>query len=253
MAALNLFRYFYRKSVIHLTDARCKLFCLLVFGIATLQAQTWGMILLSALLLMVYLLGKLPLQLLRPFGKMLLIWLPLMILVPGVAMEGTAIADQGFLSKLTYEGLSYGLGFAWKFVLFMGISIVLTSTATTRQISHAVAWYLKPMPARVSATVSTMIQLILAQTPVIFDAYQQINSAQQARLGNRQSNWGVKRLYRLLPPLLYSIFTRADELAYAMESRCFNYRRTQTSDKMTLEDVVKTILFCGVCVVCMVW
>ncbi len=225
----------------------------MVFGVATLQAQTWGMMLLSVLMLIVYLLGKLPLQLLRPYGKMLLIWMPLMILIPGIAMEGNAISEQGILSKLTREGVSYGFGFAWKFVLFIVISVVLITTTTTRQISHAIAWYLKPFPNKVSATVSTMMQLTLAQAPAIFDAYQQINTAQQARLGNRQRKWGVKRIYRLLPPLLYSIFTRADELAYAMESRCFNYQRTQTSGKMILDDVVKTIVFCGVCVVCMVW
>lgn len=250
MADLALFRYTYRQSVIHALDARCKLLCMAAFTIAVLLqpygGRYIGLAVMSSLLAGIYLLAKQPASMVKKMLPVLLVWLPMLIVAPALAKTGTPLAPKGVLARLSQEGLQYGIGYGWKFLLFLVFSQLMVATTTVSEISKAVAWYLHPLPKPVPAVVGVLLSLTLAQIPALFDAYQQINHAQTARLGNRVKN-PVKRIRNLLLPLLQNLFTRADELALAMEARCFTYHRTQYHAPISAYDCAVTAFFCLLC------
>lgn len=252
---LTLFRYFYRPSAIHRLEARCKLLCVAVFAASVIavsgrQGSFWGLAAFSILLWLVWYASGLPLRVFARQSRILLIWLPVAALVPAFTMPGQALHGAGIGQWLSLEGTLYGIDFAWKFALFFCLSILFTATTTAAQISRAVAALLRVFPKRISATASAMMGLIFAQTPAFFAAYHQIRQAQIARLAHGKGWKGrVKRGKQLLLPLLRLVFTRSDELVFAMEARCFNYNRTLLRTAIKLPDVVLTALFCCCCAV----
>jgi energy-coupling factor transporter transmembrane protein EcfT len=125
----------------------------------------------------------------------------------------------------TKQGITEGALLSWKFFLVMLMGIVFARTTKPSHVKGAVQWFLGPIPFIPETRVAVMISLFLRFMPLILKQASEVSQAQQARCFHLEKN-PVKRLVRLMVPLLKKTFQSADSLALAMEARSYSDKRT---------------------------
>ncbi|NLK07757.1 MAG: energy-coupling factor transporter transmembrane protein EcfT [Firmicutes bacterium] len=150
--------------------------------------------------------------------------------------EGDPIWQLGFL-VLTKEGLFRGSMLALRLILLIVGTSVLTLTTSPIALTDGLESLLKPgkkigVPAH---ELAMMMTIALRFIPTLLEEAEKIMKAQMARGADFESGNLIQRAKSLLPllvPLFVSAFRRADELAIAMEARC--YRGGEGRTKMNL-------------------
>jgi energy-coupling factor transporter transmembrane protein EcfT len=161
----------------------------------------------------------------RFFGLIILI----VIVVNSFTIPGDPIANSP-LAGISQQGVSTGLRFAGRLLIVLLVSMVITGTTPLMKFRDAVEWYLRPVPFVPEARVATMINLTFLLIPVILDSFREMMDAQNSRCVQLRKN-PVKRIKFLVFPLIDQTLRRADEIAYAMEARCYSEIRTRTAFK----------------------
>ncbi|MBF7083477.1 energy-coupling factor transporter transmembrane protein EcfT [Desulfallas sp. Bu1-1] len=156
-----------------------------------------------------------------------IIWLLLLIsfLVQVLFTPGDTLAAAGFL-RVSRQGLVEGGWMLWRLTLLLVLASALSFTTTPLQLTAALEWILAPL-TRLGLPVRELamtVNLALRFVPTLFDEAQLLLMAQRSR-GADFTRGGIRERVRgLIPflvPLLANIFRRADELALAMEIRCY--------------------------------
>ena len=118
----------------------------------------------------------------------------------------------------------------------IGITSLLTVSTMSTDINNGLEWVLSPLKViKVPVSVLSMtISLTLRFIPTLIDETDKIMKAQKARGADFETGGIVQKAKSLIPllvPLFISSFRRADELAMAMEARCYRggAGRTRTS------------------------
>ena len=141
-----------------------------------------------------------------------------------------------WIFELTYEGLAKGFFLCLRLVLLILLSSLLTFTTSPLALTDAMEYLLKPLrligvPAH---ELAMMMTIALRFVPTRIEETDKIMKAQQARGSDFSSGNLLRRLYSLMPvlvPLFISAFRRADELAMAMEARCYRGGEGRTQMK----------------------
>ena len=235
MAELNIFHYFPGQSWLHQADGRVKLACMIVYALtATLAAGDWRLLVLTLGLAAALLGSGLPVARLVSEIRYFLFFLIVIMVFHTWSVPGNPIPHLP-IPGATWEGLASGLRFGWRILLIIGICVVLTGTTTLTTLKHGVEWFLRPVPFIREARVATMFSLTFVLLPLIFDQAAEISAAQKARgIENRKNP--IRRIGSLALPLLMQTFRRADEMAFAMESRCYSEDRTPADFKTSTKD-----------------
>lgn len=248
MAELNLFHYQPKNSFIHQMDARVKLFCMVLLSISLgISTKIFGLILLTIVLIIAFIGSRLPFK--RLFYELRhFLWITgIVVVVHSFTVPGSPITGLP-VTGLTWEGLYSGLSFSWRLLLILILCVILTGTTTLSQLKDSIEWTLRPIPFIPGTRVATMFALTFALVPQIFDQVSEIADAQKARCIERRKN-PVRRISCLVPPLFLQIFHRADEMALAMESRCYSEARTVQTFKARRSDWLILFLSGSVCLV----
>ena len=124
-------------------------------------------------------------------------------------------------------------------------------TTSPITLSGAMESLLKPLSKIKVPTheISMMISIALRFIPILIEETQKIMMAQKARGANLDEGGFIKRAKALIPvlvPLFISAFRRADELAVAMESRCYNggeHRTKMKTQKLSKKDFIAVFVF----------
>jgi len=127
--------------------------------------------------------------------------------------------------SISWTGLLVGVKYAWRLALLIFVTGILSFTTIPTDLTDGVERLLKPLqrwrvPVHELAFMST---LALRFVPTIIDEAERIQKAQMSR-GADFSGSLIKRIQALVPllvPLFVATFQRADELAIAMEARCY--------------------------------
>lgn len=221
------------QSFIHRLDPRTKILACLAITMAVLFCNhPAGFAALSLVTLLALGLARVTPQLLlgilRPFG----IFLVLALLLQLLFTPGRPLMMLGHL-QLTREGVHFGFQLLWRLVLLIISGSLLTLTTSPLMITAAMEDLLKPF-RRVGVPVfelAMMMSIALRFVPTLLEEAQQIIRAQQSR-GAAFTRGGlvqrVQGLVTLLVPLFASAFRRADELATAMEIRCYRAGANRT-------------------------
>ena len=206
---ITLGQYYPADSVIHKLDPRVKLFATLIYiislfcfkGIAALLAAT-------AFLFAVIKTSKVP------FRFMVQLW----------------------IFKITAEGAQNAVLMAIRLTyLILGTSI-MTLTTTPNQLTDGLEKSLMPL-SKIGIPVhaiAMMMSIALRFIPILIEETDKIMKAQMARGADFESGnliHKVKNMVPLLVPLFVSAFRRADDLAMAMEARCYNGGEGRTKMK----------------------
>lgn len=223
-------QYYPTNSIIHRLDPRAKIIMnfLFVVGIFLINSY-FGFMLATAIILAVILMAKLPiLSVLKSLKGILFI-----ILLTSVLniFFYTQKADLRILAQLkgatiSVEGVDQALKIFLRLVLAITGASLFSLTTTPVEVANGIEGLLKPLriikvPVR---DLAMIISIALRFVPTIFEEVNMIMSAQKSRGASIDTGNFFKRIKALPPiliPLFVNSFKRADELAYAMESRCY--------------------------------
>jgi energy-coupling factor transport system permease protein len=159
-------------------------------------------------------------------------------------IQGTPIFQYGFI-KITYEGLDTAAKMALRLILLITGASLLTLTTTPILLTDAIEKLLSPLkrigvPAH---EIAMMMTIALRFIPTLLDETEKIMKAQSARGADFDSGSLMQRAKSFIPilvPLFVSAFRRADELAMAMEARCYRGSEGRTRMKqlkLTINDL----------------
>ena len=162
-----------------------------------------------------------------------------LFLAPG----DTVLFQLGFV-RLTLEGIILSAQMAMRLVLLIVGTSMLTLTTSPIKLTDGIEALLRPLKVvKIPAhDIAMMMTIALRFIPTLADEMDKIIKAQKARGADFDTGGLMKRAKSLLPilvPLFVSAFKRADELATAMEARCYrgDIGRTKMKEmKMTPAD-----------------
>ena len=224
---ITLGQYIPGDTVIHRLDPRCKIILTILYiaVIFCVTSPVWYVIPLAYLLLASRLSGLSAKRLLKSV-KPLRFLLILTFLLNLFFSAGTTVwVDWGFL-RITQEGFLTAVHFSMRLVFLVAGTSLLTLTTSPVALSDGLEKLLSPLkvirfPAH---ELAMMMTIALRFIPTLIEETDKIMSAQKARGADLESGGLVQRAKALVPiliPLFVSAFRRADELALAMECRCY--------------------------------
>ena len=223
---ITIGQYFPGNSVIHRLDPRFKIIITGVY-IAMLfcTSSFWGLLLGFVFLILEFLLSKIPMKLMLKSLKPILPIILFTSILNLFFIDGVALVSIWKI-KITDEGLrTTGVMIARIICLICGSSL-LTYTTSPITLTDAIEQLLSPlkklhMPVH---ELAMMMTIALRFIPTLIEETDKIMSAQKARGADLESGGLVQRARALIPiliPLFVSAFRRAEELALAMECRCY--------------------------------
>ncbi len=231
MNNIALGQYYPAKSVMHRLDPRIKVIGAIAYIVAAFLCRNvtaFAFLLLSCFVLI--LISRIPLRIVLKSVRALVF-----------IMLFTAVLNVFWVTDATVEPL-----FAWRFIriyergiyqavfilvrivaMVIGTSLFLTYTTSPIALTDAIERLLKPL-AKFHVPIHTfamMLTIALRFIPTIVEETDKIMAAQKARGADFTTGSLTKRAKALIPvivPLFASAFRRADELATAMECRCYH-------------------------------
>ncbi len=234
LADITLGQYYPGTSFVHKLDPRTKILATMSFIIAVfLAVSATSYTVLVAFVLSVIFLARLPVLLVVKSIKPLWIIIVLTMGIHLLTGQGEVIWSWKFIS-VTKEGLSMGVMMSLRLVLLLMISSILTFTTSPIVLTDGIEYLLKPfkrvgVPAH---ELAMMMTIALRFIPTLLEETDRIMKAQMARGAEFKGGNIIARAKGMLPiliPLFISAFRRADELAVAMESRCYHGGEGRTS------------------------
>ncbi len=223
----SLGKYYPTGSVIHKLDARIKIILTLCFLTFIFISKTFigNFISLLFLLIVIYL-SKIPTKvILRSFrGVMFLLFFTLITNI-FFNQTGTLLFQVGFI-KITTGGILYSSRMIFRLAILIVASFMLTFTTNTLDFADGLESLLRPLKKIKfpSHEIAMIITISLRFIPTILEELEKIKKAQMSRGVDFETGGIIKRVKNFIPiliPLFISSFKRADDLAMAMEARCY--------------------------------
>ena len=148
-------------------------------------------------------------------------------------LDGVTIFKLGFL-KITYEGIRTSAFMIIRIIALIMGSSLLTYTTSPITLTDAIERLLSPLKKLKFPVheLSMMMSIALRFIPTLIEETDKIMSAQKSRGAGFETGGIIKRAKALIPvliPLFINAFRRADELALAMECRCYRGGDGRTS------------------------
>ncbi len=223
---ITIGQYLAGTSVVHRLDPRTKITVVGVFMIVlftAVNAAAYGVLI--AFALGAVLLAKVPGRMLFRGLRPVLFLLTLTFVLQLFLTRGRTLFVLGPLVA-THEGLRMGLFMVARLLLLLVMASLLTLTTSPVALTDGLEAILSPfkivrLPAH---ELAMMMTIALRFIPTLMEEADKIMKAQMARGADFESGNLVRRAKNLIPllvPLFVSAFRRADELATAMESRCY--------------------------------
>ena len=222
---ITLGQYFPGDTIIHRLDPRTKLILLLFYIIALFQSKGWP----SYLILILATLVRMSVSHIRVINifkglKPMLFIIILTGLLNIFYTKGTPIRE-GWI--ITWEGIDHAAKMILRITLLITGTFMLTYTTSPMALTDGLESLMRPLKKlRVPVHEITLIMsMALRFIPTLIEETDKIMSAQRARGADFETGNLIQRAKALLPilvPLFVSSFRRADELAIAMESRCYH-------------------------------
>lgn len=249
---ITIGQFFPGNSIIHRMDPRTKLILVFLFVIGIFLVQSFvGYALIGAYILFIIAICRIPfkymLRGLRPIFIIVLFTLVLNILMT----PGENLLWSWRKITIYEEGVRMGVYFAVRLVLLVLGSQILTLTTSPLALTDGLETLFKPlqkigMPVH---ELAMMMTIALRFIPTLLGETDKIMKAQMSRGADFESGNLVSRAKSLVPvmvPLFISAFRRADDLALAMEARCYRGGEGRTRMKkltFTNADLISTFGF----------
>jgi len=223
---ITLGQYFPGSSVIHRLDPRTKLiitvaFIVFIFIVRDFGCYVLGALFLSGVVAASAISPRMVLRSLKPLLVIIILTAALNIFYTG----GTPVFTLGFLT-VTREGIRLGIIMMLRLIFLGTATAMLTYTTSPIMLTDALENLMRPLK-KIGVPVgelSMMMTIAMRFIPTLIEETDKIISAQKARGADFDTGNILRRVRVMIPilvPLFISAFRRADELAAAMESRCY--------------------------------
>lgn len=232
-------QYYAAASPVHRLDARTKVLLAILYIVATFLCKSvyaFGFLLLSGIFVII--LARIPMKIILKALKPIIFITIFTAVVNLFWTKGEVPLLEWWIIKIYPEGIYHAAFMAARIIiLVIGTSIFLTYTTTPIQLTDAIERLLYPLK-KIKVPVhefAMMMSIALRFVPTLVEETERIIAAQKARGADFESGNLIKRAKALVPiliPLFVSSFRRADELATAMECRCYHGGEGRT--KMTV-------------------
>lgn len=233
---ITIGQYYPVDSVIHKLDPRVKLFGTLLYVISLFCIKgIMGFLLATFFMAGVIMASRVPFKFMVKGLKPILILMLITALFNLFLTSGEVLVSFWIL-EITKEGLQNAVFMTIRLIyLILGTS-VMTLTTTPNQLTDGLEKSLHFMnklgvPVHI---IAMMMSIALRFIPILIEETDKIMKAQMARGADFESGNMLKRVKNMIPllvPLFVSAFRRADDLAMAMEARCYNGGEGRTKMK----------------------
>jgi len=222
---ITLGQYFPGNTLVHRLDPRTKIIFIVLYIVSLFQAQSWlGYALVVALMALCMRISTIkPKNIFKGLKPMIFI-ICLTAALNIFYTEGTPIVE-GWV--ITWEGIDRAIKMILRIVLLIAGTFLLTYTTSPMALTDGLEMLLNPLK-KIKVPVhemTIMMSMALRFIPTLIEETNKIMSAQKARGADFETGSLMNRAKALIPilvPLFVSSFRRADELAIAMESRCYH-------------------------------
>ena len=243
-------QYFPGESIIHRLDPRMKLVLIIAYIVLLFVADGLFSLLIGAGMgVIFYALSKLPWKLVIKCIKPIMPIIIFTAVLNVFFVEGEPIFEWKFIS-ISEKGVLTAVLMCIRIICLIAGSSLLTYTTTPIALTDGLERLMKPLQ-KIKVPVhelSMMMTIALRFIPTLIDETQKIMAAQKARGADLESGNVIEKAKALIPiliPLFVSAFRRADELALAMECRCYHggEGRTRLKQlKITGTDITNTVI-----------
>ncbi len=249
---ITLGQYFPGRSYIHQLDPRAKIIITVIFISSIFLAESYqSYALLAVFAGLAVLASGIPLRFVLKSLKPLWIIIVLTVGIHIFMTPGTVIYTIGPLT-VTIEGIKQGALMTARLVFLIIMSSLLTFTTSPIALTDGIERLLSPfkrigLPAH---ELAMMMTIALRFIPTLIEETDRIMKAHMARgaeFGSGNILAKAKSMVPLLVPLFVSAFRRADELATAMEARCYRGGENRTRMKqlrISRRDVSAIVFSC---------
>ncbi len=230
---ITLGQYFPGNSPIHRLDPRIKIMGTLAFIIELFIVDNFiGFLIAGVALATLIIISKVPISYIMRGLKPILLILVFTFALNIFMVDGTILWQWKFL-KITVEGLEIAVFMAIRLVLLLMGSSMLTLCTRPLALTDGIERLLSPfkkigLPAH---DIAMMMTIALRFIPTLLEEADKIMKAQQARGADFESGGLMRRAKSLIPilvPLFVSAFRIAQDLAMAMEARCYRGGENRT-------------------------
>lgn len=256
MRDITFGQYYPVKSFIHGIDARVKIIMTLLFMISVFFIVSYTTFVFMFLALTIIIaISRVPYKIVLKSIKGILFLLIFTAIINIFFTSSGNVVIPIKLGKLviniTDQGINFAIKMALRFTLLVLGSSILTLTTTPTELTDALEFLLKPLtyikiPVH---DLAIIMSIALRFIPGLMEETDKIMMAQKARGANIDSGNFFKKIKAMLPvliPLFVSAFRRADELADALDARCYNASSKRTKMKVfriQATDVVALLSF----------
>jgi energy-coupling factor transport system permease protein len=253
MKSISLGQYYPSGSVIHKLDSRTKILLATIFIVAIFFCKSLASFTFLLLLsLLIVLISKIPLRIVLRSLRAVMFILIFTFIINVFLTKGEG-EPLWALSRIRIyeEGIWNALFIAVRILcLILASSIFISFTTTPIQLTYAIESLLSPLK-KIKVPVhdfAMMMSIVLRFIPALSEETEKIMTAQKARGADFTSGSLLQRARALIPvliPLFVSAFRRSDELATAMECRCYHGgagRTRMTVTRMKVKDFLALFL-----------
>lgn len=250
---ITLGQYFPGESPLHRADPRIKIILTFLHMVAIFVVNTYaGFLILALFTLLAIVSSNIPVRYTLKGLKPVVVIVVFAAVINIFTTSGTPIFEFGFL-RVTYEGVALAAKMALRLSLLIVGASLLTLTTTPILLTDGIEKLMEPLkvigvPAH---EIAMMMTIALRFIPTLLEETDKIMKAQAARGADFDTGSIVQRAKSFIPvlvPLFISAFRRADELATAMEARCYrgSAGRTRMKQlKLTWVDLEITLIMLG--------
>lgn len=246
---ITLGQYIPGSSILHRLDPRTKIIWTMLLMVAVFLIQSWQeYVMMGALTILLLMISGVPVKYSLKGLKPLLIILLITALLNIFFIGGKPLLTLGTVT-ITYEGVISAVKLFFRLVMLIITASLMTLTTTPMAMTDGIEKLLKPtekigVPAH---EIAMMMSIALRFIPTLMEETERIMKAQASRGADFDTGNLISRIKSFIPvlvPLFVSAFKRADELAEAMESRCYRGGKGRTrlrSIKFTVLDLTSTL------------
>ena len=243
---ITIGQYFPGNSPVHRMDPRGKIIMMAIYIIELFVANNLQAMAVSILFILVaYKVAGIPVKMVLKSIKPVIVLIVFTGVLNMLFVDGNELFRIGFI-RITDQGVFYAVVMAVRIICLIAGTSLLTYTTSPIVLTDAIERLLYPL-SRLHLPVhelAMMMTIALRFIPTLIEETEKIMNAQKARGAQLDSGKLVQRVKALVPvliPLFVSAFRRADELAVAMECRCYHGGEGRTRLKqmhMTARDVL---------------
>ncbi len=234
---ITLGQYYPADSMIHKLDPRIKLMGTFVYILSLfLFRGVLGFAVVTAALFTVVYLSKVPFSYMVKGLKAIMILMVITAVFNLILTPGDHVLFKAWIFQVTIEGAKNAAFMLVRLIYLIVGTSIMTLTTTPNQLTDGLEKALMPL-SKIKVpvhAVAMMMSIALRFIPILIEETDIIMKAQMARGADFESGNFIKRVKNMVPllvPLFVSAFRRADDLAMAMEARCYTGGRGRTKMK----------------------